>query len=115
MSKGYGYKYTGTRGHIVAVATSLPPTGAGLIAQGWEDISHPMQAAQGSYTYRDPSTGLRVRYDKPTPGAPGFAGKDHYHILNPDAHDSSDMYLDINGNPCRRGSKASHILPQGGA
>jgi hypothetical protein len=47
-------------------------------------------------------------------GKQGFSGKDHYHILNPDPHDSSDMYLDKNGNPCSRGSKESHILPNEG-
>lgn len=114
MSKGLSYKYTGTKGYIVEVASSLPQTGDGLIAQGWKDISHPMQAIHGSFTYEDPSTGLRIRYDKPSPGATGFSGQDHYHILNPDAHDSSDMYLDKNGDPCSRGSKASHIFPNGG-
>ena len=94
MSKPISYTYTGTKGHIVAIAASLPQTGEGLLSRGWEDISHPKQAEHGSFTFRDPTTGLRVRYDKATPGKQGFSGKDHYHILNPDAHDSSDMYLD---------------------
>lgn len=115
MSKGLSYTFTGTKGDIVATAASLPKTGDGLLSKGWEDISHPKQAEQGSFTYRDPSTGLKIRYDKAQPGKLGFSGKNHYHILNPNAHDSSDMYLDKNGNPCSRGSKESHILPKEGA
>lgn len=111
MSKPESYSYSGTKGHIADVASSLPSTGSGLIAQGWNDISDPRQAAAGSHTYEEPSTGLRVRYDEPTPGADGFAGKSHYHILNPDPHGNYDLYLDKNGNPVPKNSKASHILP----
>ena len=114
MSKSLSYKYTGTKGDIVAIASSLPKTGDGLLLKGWEDISHPKQAEQGSFTYRNPTTGLRIRFDKAKPGRSGFSGMDHYHILNPNAKDSSDMYLDKNGNPCSRGSKESHILPNEG-
>lgn len=113
MSKGLSYAYTGTKGHIIAIASELPKTGQSLLDAGWEDISHPSQAATGHYTYREPSTGLRIRYDEPSSGANGFAGKHHYHILNPNAHDSRDMYLDKNGNPVKKNSKASHILPKG--
>ena len=112
MSKSLSYIYTGTNGHIVAIASNLPKTGQGLIDMGWEEISHPAQAASGHHTYREPSTGLRIRYDEPTPGAEGFAGKDHFHILNPNATGSRDMYLDKNGNPVKKNSKASHILPK---
>ena len=112
MSKPLSYKYSGTKGHISDVANSLPQTGQGLIDRGWEEISHPKQAASGHYTYREPSTGLRIRYDEPTPGARGFAGKDHFHILNPNATSSRNMYLDKNGNPVKKNSKASHILPK---
>lgn len=113
MSKGLSYRYTGTKGHIVAIASNLPRTGQGLINNGWEEISHPAQAASGHHTYRELSTGLRIRYDKPTPRAEGFAGKDHFHILNPSATNSRDMYLDKNGNSVKKNSKASHILPKG--
>ena len=113
MSKPSSYRYSGTKGHIVDVASSLPKTGGGLLAQGWKEISHPSQVAAGSHTYEEPSTGLRIRYDEPTPGASGFGGMDHYHILNPNAHNTHDMYLDSNGNPVAKNSKASHILPKG--
>lgn len=112
MSKPLSYEYTGTKGHIADVANTLPQNGQGLINKGWEEISHPKQAASGHHTYREPSTGLRIRYDEPTPGASGFAGKDHFHILNPNATGPRDMYLDKNGNPVKKNSKASHILPK---
>ncbi len=111
MSKGLSYNFSGTKGDVVAIANSLPQNGAGVESQGWKDISHPDQAAHGHYTYEDPKTGLRIRYDTPTPGASGFAGKDHFHILNPNATGNSDLYLDKYGNPVRKNSKASHILP----
>ena len=113
MSKGLSYEYSGTKGHIVEIASNLPQTGQGLIDMGWEEISHPEQAAAGHHTYREPSTGLRIRYDKPTLGATGFAGKDHFHILNPNATGPWDMYLDKDGNPVKKNCKASHILPKG--
>ena len=113
MSKPLSYSYNGTKGHIVAIASNLPQTGAGLLEKGWVDISHPSQSSIGSYTYEEPSTGLRIRYDSPTPGASGFKGKDHYHILNPNAKSTRDMYLDAQGNPVAKNSKASHILPKG--
>ena len=113
MSKPLSYHYSGTKGHIVDIASSLPKTGTGLLALGWEDVSHPGQAAAGSHTYQEPTTGLKIRYDEPIPGAQGFDGMEHYHILNPDAHNSHDMYLDANGNPVAKNSKASHILPKG--
>ena len=113
MSKGPSYAFSGTKGYIVSVATSLPETGDQLVEQGWKDISHPRQAASGSHTYEDPATGLRIRYDKPKAKAQGFAGRDHYHILNPNAKNNKDRYLDKDGNPVPKGSKASHILPKG--
>jgi len=113
MSKGLSYHYSGTKGHIVAVANTLPSNGSALLEQGWEEISHPEQAAHGSHTYREPSTSLRVRFDEPVPGANGFAGKPHYHILNPNAENAHNMYLDKDGNPVAKNSKASHIFPKG--
>ena len=110
MSKGPSYYYSGTKGDIVATASSLPEHGSTLVEQGWNDISHPHQAAAGSHTYEDPSTGLRIRFDEAKPGENGYAGKNHYHILNPNATGSKDLYLDKDGNPVAKNSKASHIL-----
>lgn len=114
MSKSLSYEYSGTKGDIAAIASELPQSGESLLSDGWMEISHSKQADAGSHTYIDSETGLRVRYDEPTPGAKGFEGKPHYHILNPDAHNNHDMYLDQNGEPCPKGSKQSHILPKGG-
>ncbi len=94
MSKGLSYHCTATKGYIVDIAHSLPPNGQGLVNRGWKDISHPKQAATGSYTYKDPSSGLKIRYDEPEEGAHGFAGRDHFHILNPNATGKKDLYLE---------------------
>lgn len=111
MSKGMSYHYSGTKGHISDVASSLPSNGKSLISQGWKDISHPQQAANGSHTYEEPSTGLRIRFDEGAPGESGYAGKNHYHILNPNATGPRNMYLDKEGNPVGKNKKASHIVP----
>lgn len=114
MSKDLSYLYTGTKGHIVDVASSLPSNPQKLINSGWEDVSHPDQAKAGSFTYREKSSGLKNRLDKGVPGKNGFRGKNHYHILNPDATGNSNLYLDKFGNPVKKNSKQSHILPEGG-
>ena len=113
MSKSLSYHYNGTKGHITQIARNLPPSGSDLPASEWEEISNPNQVAAGHHVYREKTTGLRIRYDEPTPGKPGFRGEGHYHILNPNATGTRDMYLDINGNPVKKNSKASHILPKG--
>ena len=114
QEKDHGYHYSGTKEDIAATASSLPEHGSTLVSQGWNDISHPKQAAAGSHTYEDPSTGLRIRFDEAKPGEKGYAGKNHYHILNPDATGSKNLYLDKDGNPVAKNSKASHILPKKG-
>ncbi len=112
--KDHGYQYSGTKEDIAATASSLPEHGSTLESQGWNDISHTKQAAAGSHTYEDSSTGLRIRFDEAKQGENGYAGQAHYHILNPDATGSKDLYLDKDGNPVAKNSKASHILPKKG-
>ena len=114
MSKGMSYYYSGTKGHIVEIASSLPSNPQQLLSTGWKDISHPQQAAAGSYTYQEISSGLKIRFDKETYGADGFKGQNHYHILNPGATGNADLYLNKYGEPVRKSSKQSHILPNGG-
>ena len=113
MSKGFGYKYTGTKGHIIGVASSLPKTPSKLLKNDWEDISHPNQKKAGHWELKESATGLKIRYDKMIPGVPGFAEKNHYHIYNPNATSNKNLYLDKNGNPTRKGHTKSHILPEG--
>ena len=113
MSKPLSYKYTGTKGHIVAAASSLPKNPDELLSNGWKEITDPRaKESSNSRVFREDSTGLRIRFDKGTAGENGFKGKDHYHIDNPDAKDKKvGRYLDKNGNPVNKNSKASHILP----
>ncbi|MBR2694206.1 MAG: hypothetical protein IKE69_08325 [Thermoguttaceae bacterium] len=113
MSKKQSYLFRGTKGDIVRIARSLPQKGEDLLSQGWKDISHPKQAGTGHYTYMDPETGVKVRFDEAVSGKQGFEGKDHYHILNPNKKGRRDKYLDVDGNVCNSGSRESHILPKG--
>ena len=116
MSKPLSYKYTGTKGHIAAVANGLPKNPDSLLENGWKEVTDPRaKASSNSRIFKEISTGLRIRFDKGIPGENGFGGKDHYHIDNPNATDKKiDRYLDKNGNPVNKNSKASHILPEGG-
>ncbi|MBQ7703548.1 MAG: hypothetical protein IJT40_04145 [Firmicutes bacterium] len=113
MSKPLTYTYKGTKGHIAAVASSLPSDPSSLLGNGWKDISDSNAASAGHMKIRERSTGLILGFDRATPGAPGFRGENHYHIFNPNATGNGDLYLDKFGNPVKKNSKASHILPSG--
>ena len=83
-----------------------------LLIRGWIDITDPrMTANTNMKEFTDPVTNLRVRFDPGKPGNPGFEGVDHYHVYNPYSTSKRDLYLDKNGNPVSKGSKASHIIP----
>ena len=114
MSKDLSYEYSGTKGDIVAVASALPKNPKKLLQNGWEDITHPDAKGSGHMLLKETSTGLKIGFDKGLPGENGFRGKDHYHIFNPNATGNYNLYLDKNGDPVRKGSKQSHILPEGG-
>lgn len=94
------------------IISSLPKNPSTLLQNGWtETTPTKMKQNTDSQTFHDTKTGFNIRFDKGTAGANGFKGKDHYHIENPNATGKSDKYLDKNGNPCAKGSKASHIIP----
>ena len=113
MSKGFGYQYSGTIGHIKGVAQSLPKSSNNLSKSKWTDISHPNQKSAGHYEYKENATGLKIRFDKGDKNMSGYRGKDHYHIYNPNATSNKDFYLDKNANPVSKSSTKSHILPKG--
>ena len=113
MSKPLTYTFKGTKGDVVAIASSLPSDPSSLIGNGWIDLSDPKAAGQGHMKIREKSTGLILGFDRATPGAPGFRGRNHYHIFNPNATGNGDLYLDKYGNPVKKNSKASHLLPSG--
>ena len=91
---------------------NLPKDPEDLVRAGWKDVTDPrMRANTKSREFLDPATGQKVRFDPGKPGAPGFEGKDHYHVYNPNSTGKGDFYLDKGGNPVPKGSGPSHILP----
>lgn len=115
MSKGLTYRYFGTKGHIIAVASNLPKNPDSLLKHGWKEVTDSRaKASSNSRVFKEKNTGLRIRFDKGIPEENGFKGKDHYHIDNPNAPDKKiGRYLDKNGDPVNKNAKASHILPEG--
>ncbi len=102
----------GQKEHTKSLIQQLPKNPSGLLKKGWKEITPSgMHKNTSSRMFQDAHTGLQVRYDKGTPGSAGFGGKDHYHVLNPNATGKQDYYLDINGNPVPKNSRASHIIP----
>ena len=94
------------------VISNLPRNPSELLKKGWKDTTLvKMKENSSSQTFHDPKSGLDVRFDKGEAGENGFRGKDHYHVENPNSTGKLDKYLDKDGNPCAKGSKASHIIP----
>ena len=114
MSKPPGYAFSGTKGDIVQLIQNLPSKPNKKFLEDWTDITHP-EARKNSdnIKYEHKKTGLRVRFDPATQGAPGFNGKDHWHVYNPNKTSKKDEYLDENANPTKKGSDPSHIIPKG--
>jgi len=99
-------------GKVKFSTNNLPKDPKELINNGWKDVTpEGMAKNTKSREIIDPETGMKVRFDPGKPGANGFEGKDHYHVHNPNSTGKKDYYLDINGNPVPKGSKASHIEP----
>lgn len=67
MSKGFGYLYKGTSGHITGVASTLPENPQQLLDNGWEDITHPAAEGTGHMKLKEISTGLTIGFDKGDP------------------------------------------------
>lgn len=73
-----------------------------------------MAANTNSREFYDPKSGLKIRCDKGVDGENGFEAVDHYHVMNPNyTNKKVDYYLDIDGKPVGKGSKASHIVIKG--
>ena len=85
------------------------------MADDWLDITPSAAQGKGHIMLHESSAGLKIRFDKGKPSANGYKGKDHYHILNPDATGNKDLYLNKNGSPVKKSSRESHILPEGDA
>lgn len=110
MSKPDSGHFNGTIGDIVATISALPPRPNNTFCEKWENVTDPRN--KNRENYRNKENGLLISFDPGQKGKPGFRGKDHYHIHNPDNSDKKKPYLDKDGNPVPRGSKASHIIPE---
>lgn len=103
----------GTKTNYEKVIENLPQNPKLLMRRGWKEITPPaMSKYTTSKMYLNSNLGLTIRFDKGKKGISGYAGKDHYHILNPNSSGKHDYYLDKNGNPVPKNSKASHIIAE---
>jgi len=76
---------------------------------GYNETSHPDAVAKGHRRFKNSSTGDTLEFDKGKKGESGHKGRDHYHRLNPNKTGKRDAFLDKNGKPVPKGSKASHL------
>ena len=114
--KGNSGRFSGTLGGSVITIQSLQNMKPSDLSSDWKDTTNPKAKENGSHrtTYSNENTGMIIHFDKGQKGKDGFAGKDHWHVENPDATSSKYAYLDIDGNACPKGSKASHIVVKEG-
>lgn len=113
MSKKTAYQFFGTVGDIIDLIKSLPPTpNQGFLKEWNEFIIKNVGERILPREFYHKLTKLRVRFDAAREGAPGFEGKDHWHIYNPFTTGKKDTYLDKDGNPVKHGSGSSHIIPE---
>ena len=115
MGGGMGGSFGNTKGtkasyrHIIS---SLPKNPNNLTKKGWTNTTPTgMSQNTSSQMFTNKNNGMRIRFDKGKKGATGYGAKDHYHILNPNSTGKHDYYLDKNGKPVPKNSKASHIIP----
>ena len=93
----------------------LPINPGDLLDFGYSETTpEGMRKNTESREYENERTNDKVRYDPAEEGASkkSFKGKDHYHRYNPNSTGTGDQYLDKNGDPTPRGSKASHLVPE---
>lgn len=113
MSKKKRYQFFGTAGDIIDLIKSLPPAPTQEFLQDWKEfISEKVTKILPHREFYHKRTELRVRFDYAKEGAPGFEGKDHWHVYNPYTRNKLDTYLDKDGNPVKDGSDPSHIIPE---
>lgn len=115
MGAGSGGNFGGTKGAKAGykrIISSLPKNPKTLTKKGWTNTTPSgMSKNTSSQMFTNKSNGMKIRFDKGKKGAGGYGSKDHYHILNPNSTGKHDYYLDKNGNPVPKNSKASHIIP----
>jgi len=98
------------RSKVQKISSNLPKNPNTLIKKGWIEKTD-IRNLSANRDFEN-SNGLKLHFDKEIKGAPGFRGKDHYHLYNPNTKNDGDLYLDQFGNSVAKGSKASHLLPK---
>lgn len=113
MSKKRAYEFFGTMGDIMDAIKNLPPAPTQAWMQDWKEfISEKITQQLPHREFYHKKTKLRVRFDLKKEGAPGFEGKDHWHVYNPNTRSKKDLYFDKDGNVVQDGSGPSHIIPK---
>ena len=112
MSKPNSNLFPASPGALSDTINSLPANPNELLSRGWEEVTSDEMKENSNSRQFENSDGLKARFDKGEEGANGFKGKDHYHVSNPNATGKKDAYLDKNGKPVPKNSKASHIIPK---
>lgn len=113
MGKNNSYNFFGTLEDIVELIRKLPPVPIIEWLKDWNEfiIEEAIGHTDAKEFYHK-LTKLRVRFDPAKEGKPGFEGKDHWHVRNPNTKGKQDRYLDKNGNPVKKGADESHIIPK---
>ncbi len=112
MSKPNSNLFPTSPGALGERIRSLPSNPDELLSQGWNEVTPDEMRENSNSRQFESGDGLKARFDKGEKGADGFKGKDHYHVSNPNATSKKDAYLDKNGKPVSKNSKASHIIPK---
>lgn len=75
-----------------------------------KEVTHPQYRANSkNRRYFDTKSKRYFEYHPKTSNAPGWRGRDHYHLENPNSTGDGDKYLDKNGDHCSKGSNESHL------
>ncbi|HPU42425.1 MAG TPA: polymorphic toxin-type HINT domain-containing protein, partial [Acetivibrio clariflavus] len=77
--------HVGNNGILVHNANNYLKDPNKLLENGWEDVTPECirKNTNSRILYYDPKTGTKVRFDLKAEEVPGYNGKDHYHIYNP--------------------------------
>jgi len=89
---------------------NAPPHSPDALGEEWEETTSTKNKRPDIHRkFKNKKTGEEIEFDKGQPGRKGWAGKDHWHRVNPNKTGKKDAYLDKDGNPVGKNSHKSHI------